>query len=101
MSKQLVVTRLISAVEKNLHTTGHMIVDGMALGMVRMQAGTAARKFIAEKGIDDLQMTYLDGLTVDDWFDRLIGTYDVQVVIDLVYAVFDTYWDSNKVVCIK
>ncbi len=97
----MVVSRLISAVERNAHETGHMIVEGARLGYARMLSERAARKFIHDKGFDALQVTYLDGIDVEGWCDQLVSPSDTQVVVDLVYCVFDAWWDAGQPVAIK
>ena len=101
MSKNLVVQRLISAVERNAHETGHMIVSGAKLGYARMVTETAIRKFIHEKGVDDLQMTYLDAIDVDGWVEQLVFPNDVAMVVDLVYTAFDAWWEAGNPVRVK
>ena len=53
MARSLVVSRLISAVELNIHEQGTLVVSSMSLGLARMNAGNAARKIISR--FDDLR----------------------------------------------
>ena len=100
MSRSLVVTRLISAVELNIHEQHTMVVEGAKLGYARMQAGIMGRKMIHR--FDDLQLTYLETIDTEAWELMLRWPFDeADSIVSLVYAVWDAYLDAGQPVRIK
>ena len=101
MSVNMIVSRLISAVECELDRTGYRVVEAGQIGNARMVGETTARRIIHNEDLDTRNLEYLESLDTDTWRDQFISAYEASWICNLLYAVYDAYCETCQPVKVK